>query len=267
MNSEKNNLTVYTRAFPVKNDVRRHVRQLKRGHTKRLGPVESLHMRMLGLDDGRRGLPKEEADGWNSAFIKKETDAWEEFCNRTWGLEQVALEKYHVRTAVLVSDIAQLEIKLQEIEGEYKPPEDESFYLTRKRGEEFCSDAQIRARRHREVEKQIAKVRAAAASIHAELETKCRELALIHRHILESENNTRMICERVMNHIKQRISAYWRAAMRVHPEGDRMPAIPVMLKVTDAERTYTEDHRQLNDAVVRTLNRHSGEPNDMKESA
>lgn len=260
-NKEKNSVIVRTHAFPGKKETRRHVRQLKRGRTKSLGPIESLQLRLIGLDDGRRGLPKEvgQYDGyeWSSAFIQKETDAWEEFCNRAWGLEQVALERYHVRASVLVSDIAQLEGKLQEIEAEYTPPQDESYYSTRKRGEELCSDAQVQARRRREVAKQLAKVRSAAASVKDELEEKCRELAHIHRHIVENENDTRMICERVMNHSKQRISAYWRAAERVHPEKDRMPAAPTTLTPTDAERTYTEDHRYLNDAITGVLTRYS----------
>ena len=103
-NKEKNSVIVRTHAFPGKKETRRHVRQLKRGRTKSLGPFESLQLRLIGLDDGRRGLPKEvgQYDGyeWSSAFIQKETDAWEEFCNRAWGLEQVALERYHVRASV-----------------------------------------------------------------------------------------------------------------------------------------------------------------------
>lgn len=63
--------------------------------------------------------------------------------------------------------------------------------------------------------------------------------------ILEDNNSTRMICNRVKDHLHQRMDVYWNAALRKHPDNARMPVIPCVEVKSRAEAVYLEPHMLL----------------------
>jgi len=91
----------------------RHTRQLLRGRTKRLGLLETLHMRCAGRSDGKIGIPKQADDGtWTSVIICKEITAYEEYCDKIWGDLQISLHWGHSRSDVLVDELLRLDEKI-----------------------------------------------------------------------------------------------------------------------------------------------------------
>lgn len=230
----------------------RQLRQIRRDKTRHLGPIESLHLFRLGRKDGKQGLPKQEVDKWLSPLLIKEVHRYQEFCDRTWGAEQIYLEPAHLQSRKILTELALQEKRLAEVMERYVPSPDE-FFSTRKKGEENLSLSQVQARRRREENRRLSAVKAEARSLEDEISKAYEQLAMLHSHIVESEDAARLICERVMNHSKQRIDAYWKASLPVHPDGSRMPAVPSALLETDAEETYMKRHADENEAVLLRL--------------
>lgn len=226
---------------------------LRRDRAKRLGPVESLHMRLLGRADGMLGLPREQANHvCTSPLIQKELNAQQEYRERVWGAAQIDLEPFHMRCESLLTVIAAQNRKLEAAQGRFTVI-DANALSARKRGEEALSNEQIAARRRRELDRENAKVRAEVLEIEQTAETYYEELSVIHCFIAESENTAKLTCERMMDHTRQRIDAYWRAAMKVHPSCAEMPALPMLSRECEAEAAYMDRHGRLNKTVILTL--------------
>lgn len=232
---------------------KRRTRELRRGKARRLGPVEAFTLKVYGYTDGKFGMPREISEGaWSSPFLQKELDAQHEHRERVWGTTQIELKPYHMRVESLLTVIAAQERKLGELQVKIHPV-NESACTSRKRGEENLTDAQVGARRQRELDRQNAKVRADCHEIWEHLEAYYEELSILHCYITESENTAKLTCERVMDHTRQRIDAYWRAAMWVHPQAADMPSVPDLPRETEAEAAYMEQHALRNQAVAATL--------------
>ena len=234
---------------------RHHSRQLLHGRTKRLGLLEMLHMKIIGQADGKIGIPKQTDDGvWTSGTICKEITAYEEFCDKIWGDLQIRLHWGHSRSDVLVDELLRLEEKIKTVQSEEENYETNTLSPNyRKRGEDNLSDSQIAARRKREASKEREQRLAKLARLQEAYEEKYEELSFLHGFIVESSNAARHICERVMNHTKQRIDVYWRAAYRVHPDNDSMPVVIAPLKQSNAESTYLENHEGHDSAISALL--------------
>lgn len=240
----------------TRKEARRRLRQVQNGRVHYLGPLERLTLSIAGRIDGARSQPREISDGsWSSPLIRKETDALEEHCDRVWGTELVRLEPYHVRIGQLVTDIARLERQLRKSETEDVPVKEE-FLAMRKRGEEQLTDAQVCARRQREYDRRVDAARSRTDAVENTLAAHYLELAKLHSIVTDAENEARLCCERVTNHTKQRIDAYWRAALRTHPEQQRMPAYLLPLPETNAERTYFQLHSSTNTAAKGLLEKY-----------
>ena len=242
------------------------LRELRRCKAKRLGPVEAIHMRLSGRVDGNLGMPRETSDHvWTSPLIQKEIDAEQEHRERVWGATQINLEPYHMRTESLLTVIASNERKLDEVKARLKPV-DEGACSARKRGEEELTEEQIQARRSREFERLNNKVRAEAREIEQAIEAYYEELSLLHCFNTESENTAKLTCERVMDHTRQRIDAYWRSAMKVHPESKNMPVLPFLPRETVAEAAYMERHGKLNETVAFSLEQYRKKQETLNEN-
>lgn len=54
-----------------------------------------------------------------------------------------------------------------------------------------------------------------------------------------------MICNRVRDHIYQRLDIYWNAALRKHSDKANMPVIPCIEVASHSEAVYMEPHKIL----------------------
>lgn len=237
----------------MENAEKRRNRELRRGKAKQLGPMESLALRLRGRADGKSGMPKETAAGvWMSPLVQKELDAQQEHRERLWGAVQLELIPYQLRTESLLTVIAARERRLDELREKLQPEGDE-ICASRKRGEERLSEAQIGARRQRELDRRNSKVLSECREIEDSLTPLYEELSILHCYISESEDTAKLCCERIMDHTRQRIDAYWHAAMQTHPQGLEMPAAPDVPRETTAEAAYMERHAQTRQAVTLAL--------------
>lgn len=247
------------------------VKELRKGRNRHLGPVELLSLKAAGYSDGKIGIPKLCDNGeWTSAFIMREVGSFSEYCDRLWGKQQVDLHWAHRRCDTLFDEMLKLNRALLEAKANIKPG-DPSHLTIRKRGEEALTEAQVHARRAREAAKMSEKSRSGVHRIQAQIDEKYQELSLVYNFIKESDNIARLICERVMNHTKQRIAVYWRSAYKVHPESTRMPVAVSVEISSDAEATYMAKHAEKDSSIAALLSQyetgHTAETLDIKEVA
>ena len=234
----------------VKNIEKFQWRMLRRAKAKRLGPIEALSMKLLGRGDGRDGLPrKSQTGGWESPRLRKEANAYYEFCDRAWGATQLQLAETYKKAGVLIDVIKRKEEMLEQLTGEAPVQPGAAYFETRKNGEEDLTDDQIRVRRSREILKQNAPYHAKVRAIEAEIETAYSQLRELQNHIAETNNGTRLVCERLKSHTEQRRDAYWNAAIRTHPAKETMPVTPEVLPESEAEQIYTAHHKNLEEVA------------------
>ena len=234
----------------------RRLKELQSSSAKRLTLAETLHMAVVGRADGLCGMPREAENGvWTSPFLQREIDAQQEHQKRIWGETQILLEPYHMRTESLLTVIAvqeqELAEKTKELDGT-----GESGSPQRKRGEEKLTDGQVQARRKRELDRLKSKVLAEIRNLKNELKSYYEELSLLHRYIEESESTAKLISERVMDHSRQRIDMYWRAAFKVLSNNANMPVLPILPDEVVAEKSYLERHEALSRSVTLSLERY-----------
>ena len=236
--------------------------ELKKGKTKGLHFFEIIYIFLMGLKDGRHGVPKiNENKAWISSLMNKEKNEFEEYCDKKWGYLQIILGEDHKKCDVLMKEIPLLGKKLES--AREKEKRFEPISIVRKRGEEELSDNQVLARRKREEAKKLAINHAEVARLEEELSNKYHELAEIHHHIVETTNMVRMICERV-KHTNQLLDVYWRAVLRVHPEKDVMPMVVAELSKPQAEETYLMQHKGYEDAVEYVLSKYEKDVTEIR---
>ncbi len=227
--------------------------ELAKGKPYRLQFFELFMLKYAGWKDGKAGLPKQtEAGDWTSARLRKELDAYEEYCDVAWGKLQVDLRWAYMACDSFIDEI----LRLKERCAYEKPPElptDTPAYHIRKRGEEALSETQVFARRKREAEARLASKRREFSHTQQAIRECYEELSLLHSFILEANHAVSLVCERVMNHTRQRIDVYWRAAYRVHPEKERLPAPYAPLRLSNAEAIYREHHTGTESAIEKLL--------------
>ena len=67
-----------------------HVVHLRKGKIKGLGFWERILLKITGFLDGRRGLPREDENGyWTSPHLDKEVHSYDEFSTRMFGQLQI----------------------------------------------------------------------------------------------------------------------------------------------------------------------------------
>ena len=227
------------------------------GKAEKIGWFESIPLKLAGRKDGPRGLPKKDDAGeWNSAVLSRESHSFKEFCDRTWGRLQIDLAERFSRLGYLIDEAERLEKRLEEIRQELEKVESTmatASGVERHRGEELLSESLIKHRRDRENVKRLQPYRSAKQTIEDELRECLQEAIAIRSEITEANNAARLICERVMDHTRQRIDVYWNAALKRHPHGERLPAAPSVRLVPEAELVYFQQHRLFLEAAAETI--------------
>ena len=229
-------------------------RMLRSAKAKHLGFFEAITMNFLGKSDGRAELPRQAQNGnWESPRLRKESSAYNEFCDRAWGTTQLDLKNDYTAVGVLIDTIKRDEEALEHLLMKAPQAPDELYLTTRMSGEEVLDDNQIRARRGREFAKDTAPYYARIKTLEDGISTAYAQLDKRHNHIIETNNTTRLVCERLKNHTEQRQDAYWNAALRTHPAKKEMPVTPAPLAKSEAELIYTMQHKTLEGEAVAML--------------
>ena len=236
---------------------RYHIRLLAHGRARRVGWLEAIPLKLSGHKDGSRGLPKKDDSGkWTSAVMSREIHSFKEFCDRTWGRLQIDLEEHFSRLGYLEGEAERLGKRLEEIQKELERVEGTTTSVSiteRHRGEELLSENQIKNRRIRENAKRLQPYRSAKQKLQTELRECLQEAIAIRSEITEANHAARLICERVMDHTRQRIDVYWDAALDSHSEREKIPVIPSVRLIPEAEFIYYQQHRTFLEDAAETI--------------
>lgn len=224
----------------------KRLKGLSRGRVKTIGILEGLRLRIAGWIDGARCLPRQtEAGDWQSAFMNREINGFEEFASSMWSMLQLEKEGSFARLNVLTAAIPLNRIRIVEMKAILLDAEQEETFACRKNGEENLTDDQVRSRRAREREKQLAPLREKLRRMEEQLVADIAEFTALRSALEEDANTIRMAIHRVQDHMLQRLDLYWSAVLRTHPDSDLLPAAPGNLRCLRAEQAYTELHRAL----------------------
>lgn len=233
----------------MKNTQQKNARilSLRKGKVKRIGFFENLWLRIAGYFDGKRNLPRESDLGWISPHMDKEVRSYDEFSSRMWGRLQVDEEEDYARLGELMDSIAHTKSLLDEAKSTLDEAEikEKSADNSRKKGESKLTDAQVTARRSNEKAKRLAPLKNSVNSLQSKLTAEIDEFSQLRNKIIEDNNSTRMICNRVKDHIYQRLDIYWNAAMHKHSDKAHMPVIPCVKVASRSEDVYMEPHKIL----------------------
>lgn len=233
----------------MKNTQQKNTRilNLRKGKVKRIGFFEKLWLKIAGYFDGRRNLPRKSDCGWISPHIDKEVRSFDEFASRMWGSLQVEEEENYARLGELMDSIAHTKLLLDEAKSTLDEAEikEKSADNSRKKGESKLTDAQVTARRTNEKAKRLAPLKNSVNSLQSKLTAEIDEFSQLRNKIIEDNNSTRMICNRVKDHIYQRLDIYWNAALRKHSDNEKMPVVPSVEVESRSETVYLAPHELL----------------------
>ena len=220
---------------------------LRRGKVKRMGLFEKLMLKIAGYFDGKRNLPRDSDSGWTSPHIDKEVRSYDEFSSRMWGRLQVEEEEDYARLGELLDSVAHTKALLDESKEALEKAEAREIETdtSRKRGESKLTDAQVKARRSNEKAKRLAPLKGRVSNLQSKLTSEIDEFSQLRNKIIEDNNSTRMICNRVKDHIYQRIDIYWNVAFRKHSDKENMPVIPCVKVASRSEDIYMGPHKIL----------------------
>lgn len=223
------------------------IASLRKGKVKGVGFFESIPLKIAGRIDGKRSLPNEVNGKWVSPFIEKEIRSYDEYSSRIWGELQLEEEQAFARLAEVMDSVVHIKHQLDDAESKLNEAQsrDSSVVNSRKFGEENLTESQVISRRTREKEKRLAPARARVTNLSAKLTSEIDEFSAIRAKIIEDNNTTRMICNRVRDHSYQRLAVYWSSALYKHPEKNKMPTIPKVEILCNAEAIYLKPHRTL----------------------
>lgn len=224
------------------------VSSLKKGKVKSVGFFESLPLKITGCIDGRRGLPRENDNGqWVSPHIEKEIRSYDEFSSYMWGQLQIEEEVAFARLGELMDSVVHIKSQLDTAKSELdKASAGEGIVNNaRKHGESKLTDAQVVARRANERSKRLSPFKSRVSSLQTKLTSEIDEFSAVRAKIVEDNNSTRMVCNRVRDHLYQRLAVYWNAALRKHAENSKMPTVPCIEIVFNSEEVYMKPHIEL----------------------
>lgn len=221
-------------------------KKLRRGKLKGVGVFEGIYLKTVGRIDGTRNLPRACKDGsWTSPHLDREGRSYEELCGRIWGELQIKNEEKYIRIGELMDTIPYKKRQLNSVENDLSMISHEDD-ISRRKGESKLTDAQVAVRRNRERDTRLSPYKNHVNSLRVNVTAEVNELSNLRNRILEEDNSTRMICLRVREHLFQRIDVYWNAALKRHPERDKMPVTPsIELGLCNAESTYLNLHKEL----------------------
>lgn len=220
---------------------------LKKEKVKRVSFFEKIELKIAGYMDGKRCLPRESDYGWISPHMDKEVRSYDEFASRMWGRLQVEEEEDYARLGELMDSIAHTKSLLEEAKFALDEAETNEKLTEnmRKKGESKLTDAQVIARRSNEKTKRLAPLKDRVSALQRKLTSEIDEFSQLRNKIIEDNNSTRMICNRVRDHIYQRLDIYWNAALWKHTDKAKMPVVPCVEVTSRSEAVYMEPHKLL----------------------
>lgn len=224
------------------------ISKLRKGKVKGVGFFEGIRLKIVGRIDGSRNLPRECGDGrWISPHLDREVRSYDEFSSRMWGRLQIEKEQEYARLGELMDSLAHTRKQIESVEDDLSAvlSHEGDADTSRRHGEGKLTDAQVTARRANEKAKRVAPLRNRVSALQEKLVTEAEEFSALRNKIIEDNNSTRMICDRVKDHLFQRMDVYWNSALLKHSENARMPAVPSIEVTSRAEAVYMEPHKAL----------------------
>lgn len=222
------------------------ISKLSKGKIKGLGLFEKISLKIAGFIDGRRSLPRENSvGGWISPHLDREVRSYDEFASRMWGHLQIEEETAYAHLGELMDSIGHTKSLLEDAKAELVSEQEKVSDTSRKHGESKLTEAQVVARRASERAKRLAPLKDRVSTLKSTLASEVDEFSELRSRILEDNNSTRMICNRVKDHLYQRMDVYWNTALRKHPDSTQMPVVPSVEVASRAEDAYTEPHKLL----------------------
>lgn len=220
------------------------VSNLDKGKVKGVGFLESIPLKIAGRNDGKHGLPRESDGKWTSPHIEREMRSYDEFASRMWGKLQIEEEKDYARLEELMNSVVHIKTQLDSAENEFTKAKASENVVdnTRKNGESKLTEAQVTARRAKESEKRLTPVKNKVSSLETKLTSEIDEFSAVRAKIIEDNNSTRMICNRVRDHLYQRLAIYWNSALHNHSESTKMPVLPCVDIIFHSEDIYMKPH-------------------------
>lgn len=224
------------------------ISNLSKGKIKGVGFFEGVGLKIAGRIDGSRSLPREAGTGhWISPHLDREVRSYDEFASRMWGHLQIEEEVAYAHLGELMDSLVHTRSLLESTKAELDKAiaQERATDTSRKHGESRLTDAQVAVRRANERAKRLAPLKGRISSLQSKLASEIDEFSKLRNKILEDNNSTRMICNRVKDHLHQRMDVYWNAALRKHPDNVRMPATPSVEVASRAECVYMKPHECL----------------------
>lgn len=220
---------------------------LTKGKIKSISLWETLLLINAGRKDGRRELPREGSYGWSSPFLEQETRAYDEFASRQWGDLQLEQEADFAMLGKLIDSVTHVKVELDEatVSLEKAVEREKSVDTSRGPGESRLTEAQVKARRAKEKEKRLSVYKNRVSTLQNRLVTDVEQFIDLHNKLEEDNNSIRLICNRVKDHVQQRLCVYWNAVMRTHPDEASMPVIPPIELSHRSEDFYKQTHERL----------------------
>lgn len=226
----------------------KRIKNIYKGKVKGVGFFEGIKLKITGLLDGLRKLPKETADGdWLSPHLDRELRSFNEFSTRMWGCLQVEEEQKYARICNLKNSLADIEDQLAAAKKKLEEAilRESTVRVSRRHGEDNLTDRQVEVRRANEKAARLAPYHNAILTLEDKLVAMKEEIITLSSEIAEDNNTTRLICTKVGEHLRQRIDVYWNSAMRTHADRDSMPVVPALVVESNAESVYMEPHAHL----------------------
>lgn len=184
---------------------------------KQIGIFEAWYMKKMGIRDGKLGLPrKDDTEHWTSPQVSKELDAYNEFTENAWLACEEITASLHIDSEKLYQKLERIKIQFQDFSSDRKY-----------QGEDGIASSITRARRMKEL---------------SPLEEASSRLNEIRAQIAETENLTRLKCEKVKCHSAGRLAAYWHGCLKSNINTESIPPAPPELH-TSGEDTYMNQHR------------------------
>ena len=222
---------------------------LENNKIKDLGLLEKRRLISIGRSDGSRSLPRKTDDGvYTSPYIEREINSYVEFTYKTYASLQVEIESEFSRLGYLMDSIGRASRELEEISKELEIQKSAALNKVRKNGESRLTDAQVISRRLSEKAKLLDPIVKRESELKAIIKDEIDEFIKIRAKIIEDNNSTRLICNRVRERINQRILVYWDAAL---VKDSKIPVVPAIELKSDAEEVYLGPHKAFLDDVER----------------
>ena len=97
-------------------------------------------------------------------------------------------------------------------------------------------------KKSKERKKKLSPLKTKVADLQSKLTSEIDEFSKVRAKIIEDNNSTRMICNRVRDHLHLRLAVYWNSVLRNHPDSGKMPVVPCVDIGFKAEEVYIKPH-------------------------